>query len=151
MDQQTKMSNNTPEGYIDIIETQLTQKLGASDVLYTEKVTLFIAHKNSNGETLINIADWIFEAERVLANIGGGSTSVQVRGAWLGQRDQPLHEETTLVYSYATPQAILDNIVMLRHFLHRYGRESVQGEVALLLENTDGQWFYRVHPPYDPE
>lgn len=36
-----------------------------------------------------------------------------------------------------------------RSFLHRYGREANQGEVALLLENADGQWFYRVRAPYD--
>ncbi|WP_437986613.1 hypothetical protein [Sorangium sp. So ce117] len=137
------------KGYIDIIESQLAAQLGSVGVAYTEKVTLFIAHKDRDGADLSNVVFWIQEAERALSYVGGGATSLQARGAWLGERDTPLYENTTLVYSYAPPAAILENVPRLRDFLHRYGREANQGEVALLLENTDGQWFYRIRAPYD--
>lgn len=137
------------EGYIDIIESHLGAQLGSAEVVYTEKVTLFIAHKDRDGKELPDVPSWVREAERVLSHVGGGATSLEVRGAWLGDRDDPLHEDTTLVYSYAPPAAILEGVPRLRAFLHRYGREGNQGEVALLLENADGQWFYRIRAPYE--
>jgi len=144
------MPNDTPRGdYIDIIESQLAAELGSAEAVYSEKVTLFIAHKDRNGVDLPNVEFWIQEAEGALSRLGGGATSLQARGVWRDEHDEPLYEMTTLVYSYAPPKAILDNVSHLRAFLHRYGREANQGAVALLLENTDGQWFYRVRPPYE--
>lgn len=134
--------NNTE--YIDIIEKDFGKALGATSTAYREKVTFFIAHKDRHGEDVLNIEEWVQKAETVLSEVGGGATSSEVRGAWLGDRPTPLHEKTTLVYSYAKPQSILDYTEELKNFLNEYGEGTNQGEVSLLLENPDGSWFFKI-------
>jgi len=129
--------------YIDIIEKDFGKALGATDTAYREKVTFFIAHKDRNGDDVPNIDKWVREAETVLSDVGGGATSSEVRGAWVGDSGI-IYENTTLVYSYATPQAILNNTEQLKNFLREYGRATNQGEVSLLLENPDGSWFFKI-------
>ena len=99
---------------IDIIEEEFGKALGATEAAYREKVTLYLAHKDRKGSPVPDIESWIQQAESVLSGIGGGATSLKVRGAWLGDRPAPLHEGTTLVYSFATPQAILDSVKKLK-------------------------------------
>lgn len=130
--------------YVDIIESELAANLGARPVTYNERVTLFIAHRDKDGNAVPEVAQWVTRAETVLSRIGGGATSLEARGAWLGDRQLPLHEPTTLVYTYADPAEILRHVGELKRFALEYGRETMQGEVAILLENPDGDWFFRI-------
>lgn len=130
--------------YLDLIETEFEASLRAKPVAYSEKVTLFLAHLDRNGEPVADIGSWIVRAEDVLAGIGGGATSLQTRGTWLGDRAAPLQETTTLVYTYAEPEKILAHVGAIRTFAFDYGRGTNQSEVAVLLENADGHWFYTI-------
>lgn len=130
--------------YVDIIEEEFAMKLGAEGTIYNEKITLFIAHKTRHELPVQDIDTWIERAEALLSGVGGGATSVQVRGAWLGDRSAPLHETTTLVYTYAAPEHIESHAAAIREFVCEYGQTADQGEVAVLLENCDGDWFFRV-------
>ena len=131
-------------GYVDIIEEQFGLALGATGAAYRERLTLFIAHLDREGAPVKDLASWVEGAEAVLSHVGGGATSLKVRGAWLGGRATPLHEDTTIVYSFAEPTAILRATADLRKFLFDYGRGANQGEVAVSLENPDGSWFFRI-------
>jgi hypothetical protein len=136
--------------YLDIIEQEFAASLGAIHAPYREKLTLFIAHRDRDGNDVSDLERWIAGAESVLSQIGGGATSIEARGAWLGDRATPLHERTTLVFTHATPEQIVEGVPQLRHFMHAYGRETRQWEVAVLLENQDGHWFIKVlHENYD--
>jgi hypothetical protein len=128
----------------DIIEEKFGKALGAEGAAYREKITLFIAHKDRDGNPVPDVQQWIERAESVLSGIGGGATSQLVRGAWQGKSGPPLHEDTTLVYSYAPPRAIAKAVDALRDFMHEYGRETRQAEVVLSLENPDGNWFFKI-------
>ncbi len=137
------MEKQNPEDF-DIIEEKFGKALGAEGAAYRETVTLFIAHKDRDGNPVADVEQWIQRAEGVLSGIGGGATSQRVRGAWQGPSGPPLHEDTTLVYSYAPPKAIAKAVDVLRDFMHQYGRETRQAEVALSLENPDGNWFFKI-------
>ncbi len=130
--------------YFDIIENEFGEALGALESAYREKVTLYIAHLDRNGKLILDVEGWIKRAESVLSRIGGGATSLLVRGAYLGNAIDPLHEPTTLVYCFAEPRSIVNSVHQLRDFLHLYGQEANQSEVVLSLENPDGNWFFRV-------
>lgn len=55
-----------------------------------------------------------------------------------------LLEKTTLMYTYICADRFEKNLIILREFLHRFGRETNQGEVVF---EFDGK-FYRI-PKYD--
>ncbi len=134
--------------YVDIIESEFGRALGAKATIYNEKLTLFIAHKDRAGNQVPDVDAWIDDARELLSNVGGGATSLPVKGSWLGP-DGLIHEDTTLVYSYAPPEAIEASVEALREFVLRYGKEANQGEIAVLLENNDGDWFFSIpisHP-----
>ena len=138
-----KKQNKKP---VDIIEKNFGKALGADEVVYREKITIFIAHKDRHGNKIPKkiINKWIKKAEIILSAVGGGATSIKVRGAWSDHGAPPIHEDTTLVYSYAKPKAIIKYVKRIKKFLFKYGKSTDQGEVALLLENQDGDWFYRI-------
>ncbi len=148
-------TKNERPRFVDIVEDELGARLGARPAIYSEKLTLFIAHLDRDGSPVADVDAWITSAEVVLSKIGGGATSVAVRGAWLGDATAPIHEPTTLVYTYAAPEKIEEAVASIRDFALRYGRDTNQGEVAVLLENTDGDWFFsiplaREKAPNDP-
>jgi hypothetical protein len=49
-----------------------------------------------------------------------------------------LWEKTTIVFTYIQPDKFEKNLPLLRNFLHSFGRETNQGEVAF---EFDGQFF----------
>ena len=136
---------NKPE-YVDIIEKEFADAVGASPPEYNEKITMFLAHKDRDGSDLDDdlIIGWIAEAENVLSAIGGGATSILVRGAWVSDQGKTIHEPTTLVYTYCAPEKILENTKTLKNLALEYGKACRQSVVALLLENNDGDWFLSI-------
>lgn len=133
-------------GRYDILEAEFGAALGAVGAAYHERVTVYLAHLDCDGHPVPDMDRWTERAVTVLAGVGGGATAMDVRGAWLGDRQTPLHETTTVVYSFAAPESIAAAVGELRAFLTAYGRETNQGEVALSLENPDGAWFFRILP-----
>jgi hypothetical protein len=57
-----------------------------------------------------------------------------------------VREDPIVVYSYIRPEAFVRQLPRLRKFLHRLGRETNQGEIAVEF----GGQFYRIRQ-FDPE
>ncbi|MEW5747148.1 MAG: hypothetical protein AB1805_17100 [Nitrospirota bacterium] len=124
---------------IDLI---LARVLGALEEPSIQQLTLYIPNKDKNGRQIKNLERWVEEAQRILARIGGGSTALPpADGTWLNPENSDIiQEKTKIVYAYIYPDKFEDNIGSLREFLHRFGRETNQGEVVV---EFDGR-FYRI-------
>ena len=72
-------------------------------------------------------------ALKLLSSINGGATAMPpVRGAWLNPESGKLViEEPVLVYSYIDPDQFEARVSELVDLVHRMGRETRQGEMAI--------------------
>ncbi len=62
-------------------------------------------------------------------------------GTWMNpESNEIIWEKTTIMYTYIDPDLFEENVSLLREFLHRFGSETYQGEVAV---EFDGK-FYRI-------
>lgn len=126
----------------DILEINLKEVLGSAEAPSTQQLTLYIPNKDRKGREIKNLHIWIKEAQKVLTIIGGGSTTMPpAEGTWLSQErdinsidqlkdEDMLWEKTTIIYTYIYPDRFEKNLKLLREFLHRFGRETNQGEVV---------------------
>ncbi len=140
----------------DMLELKLGKILGAIEEPSVQQLTLYIPSKDKDGRTIKNLRRWIKEAQNVLTIIGRGSTTLPpADGTWLKKdiysvkelKDKYiLREKTTLVYTYIDPDRFEKNLKSLRAFLHRFGRETNQGEVPFEFYGK----FYRIRV-YDPK
>lgn len=88
-----------------------------------------------------NHEQWTNEAQELLTEIGGGATAFPpVDGTWRMPDGRTLWEQTKIVYTYIDPDKLAANMQRLRTFLHRFGRETNQGEVVF---EFDG-WFWTI-------
>ena len=74
-----------------------------------------------------------FSPKEPLSRLFGGATSVVGFGGWLDDErgGNVKEEQVSLVMSFTTADELnADNVLELRRFLHRMGREAQQGEVA---------------------
>lgn len=125
-----------PKGSLDLGKT-----LGASIQTSAQVVTLYIPNKDKNGLEFGTQRKWVLEAAEILAKIGGGVTIMPpVEGGWVDPLGTIVWEHPIIVYSFIKPEAFIQSLPALRRFLHRLGRETNQGEVAV---EFDG-WFYRI-------
>ena len=110
-------------------------------------MTLYIPDKDRQGGELGTQRKWVLEAAALLANIGGGVTIMPpTEGGWYDpESDVIIWERPVVVYTYIKPDLFLQHLPTLRRFLHRLGRETRQGEIAV---EFDGR-FYRI-TDYDP-
>ncbi len=137
-------------------EINLAELIGAIETFSVQQLTLYIPHRDRDGKSVKDINKWIKEAQRLLAVIGGGATTMPpADGSWLKEdidiveevKDKEIvWEKTTIIYSYIYPDRFKKNLKWLREFLHRFGRETNQGEVAF---EFDGE-FFRIRK-YDPK
>jgi len=128
-------------------ELDLADELGAEQGFSHQVLTLYIPNKDREGREIGTQRKWVLEAARLLAYIGGGVTIMPpVEGGWHDSgKDRLVWERPVLVYTYIKPDKFLESLPRLREFLHRMGRETRQGEVAV---EFDGE-FYRINE-YDP-
>jgi DNA-directed RNA polymerase alpha subunit len=141
---------------IDRGEINLAEIMGAAEAFSVQQLTLYIPHKDRNGKSLKDLNKWIKEAQRLFAVIGGGATTMPpADGSWLKENidtikkikdEDIIWEKTTMIYTYIYPDRFKKNLKCLREFLHRFGRETNQGEVVF---EFDGE-FFRIHA-YDLE
>ena len=137
----------------DDIEIDLATILGVVALPSTQQLTLYIPNKDRNGKRIRYLRNWLKEAQKVLTIIGGGSTTMPpADGTWLDPavsvegiksiselKDKDvLWERTTVMYTYIYPDRFEENAGLLREFLHRFGRETNQGEVVF---EFDGRFF----------
>ncbi len=75
----------------------------------------------------------MLEAADLLARIGGGVTIMPpTEGGWFDEQSSIIiWERPVIVYTYIKPDEFEQHLAELREFLHRMGRETHQGEVAV--------------------
>jgi hypothetical protein len=117
---------------------QYSKLLGAIDETRNESVCVYIPSRTRNGD-LVDHEYWRTEAIRVMSKLFGGATSVDAFGGWLDDEGdgQVKEEPVSLVVSFTCEsQLIKPNVLQLRSFLHRMGREAQQGEVGVLVNGS---------------
>lgn len=116
--------------------------LGASDATSTQVLTLYIPNKDRDGAEFDNRRRWVLEAAHLLAELGGGVTVMPpCEGGWLNEMSgEVIWESPVVVYTYIKPEPFLNALPKLREFLHRLGRETNQGEIAVEFD----RYFYRI-------
>ena len=124
----------------DEANIDLVVELGAAAAASHQVLRLYIPDCDRQGEELGSQRKWVLEAAELLARIGGGVTiEPPVEGGWWDPvQGKIVWERPVLVYTYINPDEFLRRLPDLREFLHRLGRETNQGEVAL---EFDGVFF----------
>lgn len=123
------------------MEIDLAAELGATADVSTQRLTLFIPNKDKNGRKLKDQSKWVDEARKLLSGIGGGATAFPpADGTWINEKGDVIWEQTTMIFVYFLPDTFRAHLKNLREFLHRFGRETNQGEVVV---EIDGE-FYRI-------
>ena len=119
----------------------LCAALGASEPASTQALTLYIPDRDKDERKVRNHRRWAREAGKLLVRIGGGVTIFPpTRGGWEKPDGKVLWEETVILNTFIRAAAFRELLPDLRKFLHRFGRETNQGEVVV---EFDG-FFYRM-------
>jgi hypothetical protein len=105
---------------------------------------LFIPSRDKFGIDLSDNEMWADAAGRLLSELFGGATQMApAKGMWFNEETgQIIVEEIILIHSYAKPSHVSDEgrLRLLAGFLHRMGKETNQGEVAIVVDNV----FHRI-------
>ncbi len=121
--------------------TDFSDSIGSSGSNSVQQLTLYIPNKDQHGNEIGDQRKWVLEATELLAEIGGGFTIFPpVEGGWVNDIGDIIWEQPVLVYTFIKPGPFLNAVPKLKDFLHRLGRETDQGEVALDFDGT----FYRI-------
>jgi hypothetical protein len=128
-------------------DVDLRGRLGASVATSPQVLTLYIPNKDRDGNEFGTQRKWVLEAAELLAPFGGGVTTMPAcEGGWWNDASEGIvWEAPVLVYMYIKPEPFLAGLERLREFLHRLGRETRQGEVAIEFDGA----FYRI-TEFDP-
>ena len=104
---------------------------GADDVR-EQRFAIYVPNKDRDGQP-VEQEIWVDAALKLLSSINGGATAMPpVRGAWLNPDSGKLViEEPVLVYSYIDPDRFEARVSELVDLVHRMGRETRQGEMAI--------------------
>jgi hypothetical protein len=105
--------------------------VGATESGSVQRLTLYIPSRDREG-VAFDPSPWVEDALRLLSRIGGGATAMPpADGAWLDpDRDTLVREKVVLAYTFIDPDRFEALLPELRHFLHKLGRETGQGEVV---------------------
>lgn len=113
-------------------ELDLAAELGAQDNYSTQCFTIYIPNKDKNGKEFGTQRKWILEALALLTELNGGATAMpQTEGVWGNEQGELIWEHPVVVYSFIRGDLFFANLARVREFLHRMGRETNQGEVAV--------------------
>lgn len=120
------------------VRTNIKRTLGATYPVGASQVVLFIPDRSRDGGS-IDQQYWVDEALNVMGRLFRGATAFPPgRGVW---RDDEaggglLKEQTVMVVSYVAPELLAPaTLKSLREFLHRFGRETRQGEVGIVINS----------------
>ncbi len=128
------------------MEFDLAKELGAREEPSAQRLTLYVPNKDCVGNAIADHEKWTKEAQELLTEIGGGATAFPpVDGTWRKPDGNDLWEQTRIIYTYIDPDKLAANMPRLRTFLHRFGRNTNQGQVVF---EFDG-WFWSIDK-YDP-
>lgn len=127
------------------------KSLGADKEPLSQQLVLYIPNKDRQGRIIKNFNFWVKEARKILTMIGGGATAMpSADGSWIDpktiddmaklQYNDIVWEKTTLIYAYIDPDKFEKYLPELRNFLHKFGRETNQGEVVFEFDGV----FYKI-------
>ncbi len=120
---------------------ELGVELGANGGISVQCLTVYVPDRDKDGNILRDQRRWVLEGAELLARIGGGVTIMPpVEGGWVNDAGQIVWENPILIYTFIRPVPFRALLPELRAFLHKLGRETHQGEVAI---EFDGK-FYRI-------
>ncbi len=123
------------------MEMDLAAELGAIEESSTQRLTLYVPNKDRNGRKVKNYERWVKEARALLSLIGGGATALPpADGTWANEAGTLIWEQTRIVYCFVFAEQLEARIKDLREFVHRFGRETNQGEVVVEFDEC----FYRI-------
>jgi hypothetical protein len=128
------------------MELDLGKELGADEGYSSQRLTLYIPNKDKSGGKITSVKKWIAEARELLSQIGGGATAYPpADGNWINEEGENLWEQTRIVFCYIYPDRLRAKSTELREFVHRFGRETNQGEVVVEFDGL----FWRIRR-FDP-
>jgi hypothetical protein len=121
--------------------------IGQSSSLHAYRFTFYLPDRNCFGEPIADIELWVREAAYILTTITGGATRLAPAvGMWLNKTEGQLIEETThIVYTIFDPQAFLNSAHLVRDFIQRFGRETMQQ--CVVVEFADKLHFVSAFEP----
>src|SRR5687767_1878981 len=124
------------------LSINIADALGAiADDVSTQALYLYIPDKDQHGNEIGTQRKWVLEAANIFAKIGGGVTVLPAaEGGWQRPDGNIIWERPVLVYTFIRADEFFARLAELREFLHRMGRETNQGEVAIQLDDR----FYRI-------
>ena len=129
----------------DEMPLDMAQALGAEDSS-SQCFSVYVPNKDREGNEIGNQRKWVLEAIRLLCEINGGATAMPpVEGGWLSDENEVVWENPVVVYSFVVPDEFVANLPRVREFLHRLGRDTNQGEIAVEYDSR----FYRIRT-FDP-
>jgi hypothetical protein len=114
-------------------EDNMNPDFGAAYSVYAHRFTIYLPERNCFGEVIVDIELWVREAAYILTSITGGATRLApTSGMWFSKIEGKLIEETThIVYAIYDPAEFLKDAHLVREFLHRFGRETMQETVVV--------------------
>src|SRR5262245_42401951 len=131
---------------LPIMELDLAKELGAASEPAAQRLTLYVPNKDRQDRVVADHDRWVKEAQELLTHIGKGATAFPpVDGTWEKPDASVLWETTRIIYTFIDADRLAANLSKLREFLHRFGRETNQGEVRF---EFDG-WLWTISN-YDP-
>jgi len=115
----------------------LGKELGATEEPSSQRLTLYVPNKDRTGDIIADHESWCKEAQALLTAIGDGATAFPpVDGTWRKPDGTDLWEQTRINYAYIDPDKMAANMPRLREFLHRFARETNQGQVVFEFDGT---------------
>jgi hypothetical protein len=123
-------------------DIDIASSLGAEEAASKQVLTLYIPDRDRENNEIGTQRKWVLEAAELLVKIGGGVTIMPpTEGGWYDEQNNvTIWERPIMVYTYVKTDQFIQLLPELRAFLHRLGRETNQGEVAVEFD----QRFYRI-------
>jgi hypothetical protein len=127
--------------FLTEVLVELSADLGADGGISVQCLTVYVPDRDKDGKVLRDQRRWVLEGADLLARIGGGVTIMPpVEGGWLNGAGEIVWENPVLIYTFIRPAEFRGLLPELRAFLHKLGRETRQGEVAIEFDSK----FYRI-------
>ena len=118
--------------------------LEATEEVRTQRFTIYIPDRDRANQPIENIEDWIAACMGLLTRINGGCTRLpNASGEWLSDEGVTVKEQTALIYSFFGDASVfVGHLNKIRAFIHRFGKETNQGEVMVELFGEDAEGLY---------
>ena len=101
---------------------------------------LFIPSRDKNSNLLNDHDIWSRNAAKLVTELFGGATKMPMAtGMWMNDETNTIvEEEIVLIHSYARESDVKDEAKLkkLANFLHGMGKNTDQGEIGLVIDNT---------------